>query len=138
MRMLALAALLLPLPALAAPDKDAKIVIGWAGPFDTLNPATTGNRNVGPMAVNIFDTLVWLTPDFKLTPGLATKWEVSPDGKTYTFTLREGVVFHDGTPFDAAAVVANFDYIADTSTQSKISLNLIGACTKATARRTTP
>ena len=120
-------------PAAAEPDKSAKIVVGWAGPFDTLNPATTGNRNVGPMNVNIFDTLVWLTPDFQVTPGLATRWQISDDNKTYTFTLREGVTFHDGTAFDAAAAVANFDYIADTTTQSKISLNLLGACTKAAA-----
>ncbi len=82
---------------------------------------------------NIFDTLVWLTPDFKLTPDLATTWEVSPDGKTYTFTLREDVTFHDGTPFDAAAVVANVDYIADKDTQSKISLSLLGPCATAVA-----
>ena len=117
----------------AQTNKDAKIIVGWAGPFDTLNPATTGARNVGPIAINLFDTLVWLTPEFQVTPDLATKWEVSDDGKTYTFTLREGVTFHDGTPFDAAAVVANFDYIADKATQSKISLSLLGTCTKATA-----
>jgi peptide/nickel transport system substrate-binding protein len=120
-------------PVMAAPNKDAKIVVGWAGPFDTLNPATTGNRNVGPININIFDTLVWLTPDFEVTPGLATKWEISDDKKTYTFTLREGVTFHDGTPFDADAVVANFAYIGDKTTQSKISLNLLGACTTAKA-----
>jgi peptide/nickel transport system substrate-binding protein len=119
--------------ALAAPARDAKITVGWAGPFDTLNPATTGNRNVGPIDVNIFDTLVWLTPDFQITPDLATKWEISDDKKTYTFTLREGVTFQDGTPFDADAVVANFAYIADKSTQSKLSLNLLGACTTAKA-----
>ncbi len=119
--------------ARAAPNRDARITVGWAGPFDTLNPATSGNRNVGPIAANIFDTLVWLTPDFKVTPDLATKWEVSPDGLTYTFTLRQDVTFQDGTPFDAAAAVANFDYIADKSTQSKISLSLLGSCTKATA-----
>ncbi len=50
-----------------------------AEPLDTLNPATTGNRDVGPIDANIFDTLVWLTPDFKITPDLATKWEISPD-----------------------------------------------------------
>ena len=133
------AAALLAQQALAAPaDKDAKITVGWAGPFDTLNPATTGNRNVGPIDVNIFDTLVWLTPDFQITPDLATKWEISDDKKTYTFTLREGVTFQDGTPFDADAVVANFAYIADKTTQSKISLNLLGACitAKATAKYT--
>src|ERR1700689_3151006 len=78
-------------PDAAPPDKDATIVVGWAGPFDTLNPATTGNRNVGPIDINIFDTLVWLTPDLQVTPDLATKWQVSDDKKNYTFTLREGV-----------------------------------------------
>lgn len=126
-------AALLAQPALAEPDKAAKIVIGWAGPFDTLNPATTGNRNVGPINLNIFDTLVWLTPDFQVTPALATKWEISDDKKTYTFTLKEGVSFHDGTPFDAEAVVANFAYITNKTTQSKISLSLIGSCITATA-----
>ncbi|MGI4801762.1 MAG: ABC transporter substrate-binding protein [Janthinobacterium lividum] len=120
-------------PALAEADKGAKITVGWAGPFDTLNPATTGARNVGPIGINIFDTLVWLTPDFQLTPGLATKWEVSEDKQTYTFTLKQGVTFHDGTPFDADAVVANFDYIGDKTTQSKISLSLLGSCATAKA-----
>ncbi len=129
----AIAALLAQPAMAAAPDKDAKIVVGWAGPFDTLNPATTGNRNVGPINVNIFDTLVWLTPDMQVTPALATKWEISDDKKTYTFTLHEGVTFHDGTPFDADAVVANFAYIEDKATQSKISLNLLGPCTTAKA-----
>jgi peptide/nickel transport system substrate-binding protein len=132
-------AVLLARPAMAAPpdaappDKDAKIVVGWAGPFDTLNPATTGNRNVGPININMFDTLVWLTPDLQVTPDLATKWEVSDDKKTYTFTLREDVTFHDGTPFDADAVVANVAYIEDKATQSKGSLGLLGPCTTAKA-----
>ena len=114
-------------------DRSAKATLGWAEPVDTLNPATTGNRDVGPIDANIFDTLVWLTPDFKATPDLATKWEVSPDDKTYTFTLRQGVKFQDGTPFDAAAVVANINYITDKSTQSNISLGLLGPCTNAAA-----
>src|SRR6478609_7075386 len=116
-----------------APNKNAKLVVGWAEPIDTLNPATTGARNVGPLDLNIFDTLVWLTPEFEVTPHLATKWTVSDDGKTYTFTLREGVTFHDGTPFDAEAVVANIKYITDKATQSKISLGLLGPCGTATA-----
>ena len=69
-----------------APDsnKDAKLTIGWAEPVDSLNPATTGARNVGPIDSNIFDTLVWLTPEFEVTPHLAKKWTMSDDGKTYT------------------------------------------------------
>ncbi|SHK56346.1 peptide/nickel transport system substrate-binding protein [Pseudonocardia thermophila] len=44
-----------------------------------------------------------------IVPGLATSWETSPDGRTWTFHLREGVRFHDGTPFDADAVIFAFD-----------------------------
>jgi peptide/nickel transport system substrate-binding protein len=116
-----------------APNKNAKLTVGWAEPPDTLNPATTGARNVGSLLINMFDTLIWLTPEFEVTPHLATKWTASEDGKTYTLTLREGVTFHDGTPFDAEAVVANINYIADKNTQSKISLGLLGPCASAAA-----
>jgi peptide/nickel transport system substrate-binding protein len=117
----------------AAADRNARLTVGWAEPIDTLNPATTGARNVGPLVMNIFDTLTWLTPEFQVTPHLATSWTVSDDGKTYTFKLREGVVFHDGAPFDAEAVVANIAYITASDTQSKISIGLLGSCTTARA-----
>jgi peptide/nickel transport system substrate-binding protein len=48
-------------------------------------------------------------PSFKILPSLATKWTVSPDGKTYTFTLRDGVKFFDGTPLDSIAVKKSFE-----------------------------
>ncbi len=138
--MVAASGLLLAAPASNAQtiDRNAHLVIGWAEPPDTLNPATTGARDVGPIAINIFDTLVWLTPDLKPTPHLATSWTLSPDGLTYTFTLRQDVTFHDGTPFDAAAVVANFAYITDKNTQSKLAMSLLGPClsAKATAKYT--
>jgi peptide/nickel transport system substrate-binding protein len=58
----------------------------------------------------IFETLINLKPGTtELAPGLATEWEISPDAKTYTFTLRDGVTFHDGEPFNAEAVCFNFD-----------------------------
>src|SRR5918999_458857 len=58
----------------------------------------------------IFETLINLEPGTtELAPGLATEWEVSPDALTYTFSLREGVKFHDGTDFNAEAVCFNFD-----------------------------
>src|SRR5262249_12444429 len=65
----------------------------------------------GPMLPAMYEGLVRLNmyDGFKtLVPGLATRWEVSPDGKVYTFYLRQGVKFHDGTPFSADDVVATF------------------------------
>jgi peptide/nickel transport system substrate-binding protein len=109
------------------------LTVGWASPPDTLNPATTGARSVGPLVATMFETLVYLKPDGKATPGLATQWKVTPDGKTYTFTLRQNVKFHDNTPFNADAVVANLNYITDKTTQSTIALGLLGPCTHAKA-----
>ena len=63
--------------------------------------------------------------------------DVSPDAQKYAFNLREDVKFHDGTPFNADAVVANINYITDANTQSTISLGLLGSCTKAAASRST-
>ncbi|MGI5241699.1 ABC transporter substrate-binding protein [Dactylosporangium sp. CA-139066] len=57
----------------------------------------------------VLDGLVALADDDTVQPWLATKWTVSPDGLTYTFTLKEGVQFTDGTPVDAEAVAWNFD-----------------------------
>ena len=64
--------------------------------------------------VMVYDGLImWNVADGYRTivPALATDWTVSEDGLVYTFNLREDVSFHDGTPFDAADVVATFDRI---------------------------
>ncbi len=57
----------------------------------------------------LFDPLVTVTKE-GIQPRLASAWSVSPDGKTYTFTLRKDATFHDGTKFDAAAAKAALDY----------------------------
>ncbi|MCC5989298.1 MAG: ABC transporter substrate-binding protein [Pararhodobacter sp.] len=54
---------------------------------------------------NIYEGLTRFGPDGSVNPGLAHDWEISDDGLTYTFHLREGVTFHDGTPFSADDVV---------------------------------
>jgi peptide/nickel transport system substrate-binding protein len=66
----------------------------------------------------IYDPLVWQPEGGKFVPGLAEKWEISPDGKVYTFFLRKDVKFHDGTPFNAAAVKATYDRMLDPATKS--------------------
>ncbi|GAA4715249.1 ABC transporter substrate-binding protein [Phytohabitans rumicis] len=58
----------------------------------------------------VLDGLVTLAEDGSIKPWLATQWSVSPDGTTYTFTLKDGVKFTDGTPVDAEAIAWNFDY----------------------------
>lgn len=56
------------------------------------------------------DSLVSQVGEGEIVPWLATSWSVSKDQRTWTFKLREGVRFHDGTPLDASAVAYNFDY----------------------------
>ncbi|HEY8807712.1 MAG TPA: ABC transporter substrate-binding protein [Candidatus Limnocylindria bacterium] len=57
----------------------------------------------------MYDSLVRVTPKGDIIPWLATKWTISPDGKTYTFNLRTDVKYQDGTPFDAASAKWNLD-----------------------------
>ncbi|MFP3415877.1 ABC transporter substrate-binding protein, partial [Bacillus sp. SIMBA_074] len=52
----------------------------------------------------VLDTLVAFNEKMEIVPRLAESWTVSDDGKTWTFKLRQGVTFHDGTPFNADAV----------------------------------
>ncbi|MFD2237444.1 ABC transporter substrate-binding protein [Aureimonas populi] len=73
------------------------------------DPIDTFLVNWSAVANNVFDGLVARTPELEIVPALATEWEISEDGLTYRFTLREGVTFHNGEPFDAEAVKFTFD-----------------------------
>ena len=72
-------------------------------PFMSLDPDQEGAYT--SITANVYDTLTgYDSATGKVTPQLATRWESSPDGKTWTFHLREGVKFHDGSILDSAAV----------------------------------
>jgi peptide/nickel transport system substrate-binding protein len=74
-----------------------------------LDPAQAWDDTSAFYVGNIFNTLVRLDPGtMKIEPSLAVSWETSPDGRAWTFHLRRGVLFHDGTPMDADAVVFTF------------------------------
>jgi peptide/nickel transport system substrate-binding protein len=76
----------------------------------SLDPAFTTDIATGLVAGQVFEGLTGVKPgSVEVEPRLATAWEASEDGLTYTFDLREGVTFQDGTPFDAKAVCFNFD-----------------------------
>ncbi|WP_194411488.1 ABC transporter substrate-binding protein [Microbacterium cremeum] len=72
------------------------------------------------------DSLVFQEADGSFSPWLAESWEIEDDGAAYVFTLRDDVTFHDGEPFDAAAVKANFDRIADPETASAQAASMLG------------
>ncbi|WP_019242926.1 MULTISPECIES: ABC transporter substrate-binding protein [Bacillus] len=86
------------------------VVFARGGDSTSLDPASTTEGEAFRVTKNIFETLIEFgASDTSLQPGLATEWEASPDGLKYTFKLREGVKFHDGTDFNADAVVFNFN-----------------------------
>ncbi|MYL65356.1 ABC transporter substrate-binding protein [Bacillus hwajinpoensis] len=86
------------------------LIFGRGGDSVSLDPASVTDGESFKVTKNIFDTLLDYGDDnTDVQEALATDWEVSDDGKTYTFTLREGVKFHDGTDFNADAVVYNFE-----------------------------
>ncbi len=94
--------------------KGGTLVIGWSGEFTALD-CQHNNLHTNRITNNICENLVgedttrvgeaFAPPK----PQLAESWDISEDGLAYTFHLREGVKFTDGTPFDAEAVKINFD-----------------------------
>jgi peptide/nickel transport system substrate-binding protein len=83
--------------------------IGLQDDIGTLDPARSSQMVDRMVMRSLCDSLVEVGPDLKLVPMLATSWQASADGKTWTFKLRHDVKFHDGEPFDAQAVKANLD-----------------------------
>ena len=92
-----------------APSPSAALTIGIGVDMDTVDPAQQTTTTV----MNVIDyglqTLVAFDTQGKIKPLLATSWDMSKDGLTLTFQLRQGVKFHDGTPFNADAVVFCLD-----------------------------
>jgi peptide/nickel transport system substrate-binding protein len=91
---------------LAAPKQGGTLIFGRGGDSVGLDPAYETDGNSFMICDNLYEALVaYKDESTALEPGLAESWKISADGKTYTFQLRKGVKFHDGTPFNADAVV---------------------------------
>ncbi len=99
-------------PAASADDDKmgGVLVFGRSGDSVGLDPARETDGESFYATTAVFDTLVEFKPgETAVKPALATSWDVSEDGLVYTFKLREGVKFHDGTDFNADAVVFSFE-----------------------------
>ncbi|GGG68094.1 ABC transporter substrate-binding protein [Paenibacillus radicis (ex Gao et al. 2016)] len=110
----------------ASKENGGELTFALAGSPNTLDVGLTSSDIEFRIGRNIFDSLVGELPDHTIKPWLAQSWEISPDQKSYTFKLRQDVTFHDGTPFNAAAVKANFDRSADPKGQSVYAKQLLG------------
>ncbi|PYM74643.1 MAG: ABC transporter substrate-binding protein, partial [Candidatus Rokuibacteriota bacterium] len=80
-----------------------------AGSPPTLDFVTSFAAQARDIGVYIYEGLVTIDGNYDVAPQLAERWTTSADGKTYTFHLRKGVKFHDGSPVTAADVVASVE-----------------------------
>jgi len=96
--------------AASGPRKGSTLIFARAGDSVGLDPGHETDGESFKVADNLYEGLVAFEfGSTVVTPALAKSWEISKDGKTYTFYLREGVKFHDGTDFNADAVLFSFN-----------------------------
>lgn len=118
------------------PVKGGTLVVGIGGQLPaqgTLNPAVNTQGGMQQAAGLMFSGLVEIDDKANPVPELATKWDIAESGRVYTFSLRDGVKFHDGTPLTAADV--KFSYEAallrnHARTQSSVGAALAQPCTR--------
>ncbi|MFG1932192.1 ABC transporter substrate-binding protein [Mycobacterium sp. NPDC048908] len=94
-------------------DSAGNLVAAIAGEPDQLDPQKTSAYFSFEVLENVFDTLVAPDANLEMRPALAESWDVSPDQLAWTFHLRRGVTFHDGSPFTADDVVYSYRRIID-------------------------
>ena len=108
-------------------ESPKKIVYGLTLEVSGFDPHVNRSSELGIVLRQVYDTLIYRHPENgDFVAGLATSWEISDDRLIYTFNLRDGVTFHDGTTFNAQAVGANIDRIFASETNSQKSLVLLG------------
>src|SRR3989442_14137846 len=92
----------------AASPRGGTLRVGLNADPPNLDPHQSSAAVDRQVFQNLYDKLVDINQNLEIVPMLATSWQIADGGRTYTFKLRQGVVFHDGTPFNAEAVEFNF------------------------------
>ena len=105
-------ALILPISGFAQPAKKP-IEFRWASlmTVSSLDPAQTIGNVMWVAGANLYDTLIFPDPEKVYVPWIADSWKISPDGRKYTFHLRKGISFHDGSEVTAEDVVFSMDRV---------------------------
>ncbi|MBE0527580.1 MAG: ABC transporter substrate-binding protein, partial [Thermoleophilia bacterium] len=99
-------------PAPSAPPVTYRI--GITQDYDGMNPFSSWSSVTWESFRLGYDFLTWYDEDYEPAPDLATSWDTSPDGKTWTFAIREGMTWHDGVPLTAADIAFTYNLILDT------------------------
>jgi ABC-type transport system substrate-binding protein len=109
-----------------------ELIIGIGIDADTLLPYDQTTTLMQNMADLLYDSFLYQDPEGKLHPRLATRYEVSPDGLTYTIHLRKGVKFSDGSDFNADAAKAGWDNVLNPKTRVplRFAVGMVKECVK--------
>lgn len=99
---------------------------GYVGEIKTINPILPESAAASDVSRLVFSSLVRYNPKRQLEPDLATSWEVSADGKAYTFHLRHGVKWHDNVPFTAQDVAFTLAAIQNPDSRSPLAASWQG------------
>lgn len=102
-----------------------RLVAAIAGEPDQLDPNKTSAYFSFEVLENVFDTLVEPDADLQMRPALAESWQVSPDQLTWTFHLRRGITFHDGSPLTGEDVVYTYRRIIDEELSNADKLSAV-------------
>lgn len=106
------------------PIRGGTVRVGVPGSAASFDPATETILEAIWAMEHIYSSLVRITPEMELEPDLALSWESNEIGDEWTFTLREGVTFHDGSDFSSDDVVATFDYHLNPASASQFRSNI--------------
>lgn len=110
------------------PRKGGTIIVGTSTEPESLDPHNTGQAAANIIIGNIGASLVFQNPEtMEFEPYLAESWETSDDGKTWTFNLREGVKFHNGSDLTAEDFVNTYDRAKETNFVASGNLNELDA-----------
>ncbi|MFD0024665.1 ABC transporter substrate-binding protein [Streptomyces sp. NPDC058382] len=111
----------------STPHSGGRLTFALASDPICVDPQQAGNNDAIYPARQLVDSLTDQDPKTgKIVPWLAKSWEVSKDAKTFTFHLREGATFSDGTPVDAASVKSNFDGIVGLGAKAVLGSSYLG------------
>lgn len=121
-------------PPVATVKKGGKMTVAIIAPAGKIDPFQVADEGGLAVLGQAGEYLVWSDKDLKLRPVLATKWSPNSDGSVWTFTIRSGVTFNEGTPLTAQDVAATMNAHADPANNSNALSALSGVLSKGGAR----
>lgn len=104
------------------PRPGGSVVVGMTQDLASLDPHATTDAGTRDVVFNLYEGLVKPAPDGSLIPAVASDYQISEDAKIYTFTLRDGITFHDGAPVTAEDVKYSIDRCAEANQGSAFSM----------------